>query len=113
MKSSIEVLKYFLVFSVGSIFSLLVVHTFVIEPQTSKSTEIVKAVISDATKSRTLGAQTVINQCKDLGFAFVPATENSGYLLRCSGDEIEPVDQEMYLELSQSVKQYSSKIKSN
>ena len=111
MQTSITILKFFCAFAIGALLCLFAVHSFIIQPQAAKSQQIVRTVVSDASQSRVVGARGVVDQCKELGFAFIPASDNTGYLLKCSEDTVEDVSDEAFIELSNTVKQYSSRRK--
>lgn len=104
-----KVLGYFIVFFLGCMVSLLLVHHLIIKKKDERQVNLVTNLVYDVKSSMKEGSMLIADQCKDLGYAYIPTSETAGIYIKCDQSTIYEVAGNEATEYSKEVKVFAAK----
>lgn len=105
-----QILLSFVCFFAGMLACFVALNHMIVKPHAEKTNRIVHTVVQDAKKLEKYGALTMVTQCKELGYAFVAADDETGYVIDCGMATVAEVSGEKFAAHQGQFEQFSSKL---
>lgn len=104
-----KVLGYFIVFFLGCMTSLLLTHHLIIKKKDERQVRLVTNLVYDVKSSIKEGSMLIADQCKDLGYAYIPTSESAGIYIKCDQSTIHEVAGNEATQYGKEVKVFAAK----